>query len=106
MEAVARAVYYAHVNGVLHRDLKPNNVLLTPGGTPKVADFGLAKLTDPDEPYPLTQTGEFLGTLAYASPEQLTGAATTRGCCADSWSPPTPAATPTIAVCRSDSGLS
>jgi hypothetical protein len=73
MEAVARAVSYAHVNGVLHRDLKPTNVLVGPNGVPKVADFGLAKVQDPDEPDRLTRTGEFLGTPQYMAPEQVRG---------------------------------
>ena len=71
LEAVARGVHFAHKNGVLHRDLKPNNVLVTEHGVPKVADFGLAKVTDNDDP--LTRTGEFLGTPQFMAPEQVRG---------------------------------
>ncbi len=72
MEAVARAVHYGHESGILHRDLKPHNILLDPNDEPLVADFGLAKLLeDPD----VTVAGEVLGTPAFMSPEQAKNAA-------------------------------
>ncbi|WP_162136342.1 serine/threonine-protein kinase, partial [Zavarzinella formosa] len=72
MEQLALAVHHAHENGVIHRDLKPQNVLLAPGGlVPKLADFGLAKAVS--EAAGLTRTGEALGTPAYMAPEQFAG---------------------------------
>jgi WD40 repeat protein/tRNA A-37 threonylcarbamoyl transferase component Bud32 len=67
VETLAGAVDAAHRSGVIHRDLKPGNVLLTADGTPKVTDFGLAKRLD--EPG-LTSTGVILGTPSYMAPEQ------------------------------------
>lgn len=68
---VARAVAYAHDHGVIHRDLKPGNVLLDESGEPKITDFGLAKRVRHDSH--LTATGQILGTPAYMSPEQASG---------------------------------
>jgi serine/threonine-protein kinase len=65
---VARAVAYAHSQGVLHRDLKPSNILLDRSGEPHITDFGLAKLLEDDSS--LTATGAVLGTPSYMSPEQ------------------------------------
>ena len=67
---VADALHYAHVQGILHRDIKPANLLFDADGTVLVADFGLAKLSEPDD---LTNTGDVLGTLKYMAPEQLAG---------------------------------
>jgi eukaryotic-like serine/threonine-protein kinase len=76
METIARAVHAAHEQGVIHRDLKPGNVLLTPDGTPKIADFGLAKSIDTyqgSDGEALTQVGVLIGTPEYMSPEQVQG---------------------------------
>jgi mono/diheme cytochrome c family protein len=72
--SLADAVEYAHGHKVVHRDLKPANILLTPQGTPKITDFGLAKLMQP-EAVTLTQSGDAVGTPVYMSPEQATGRA-------------------------------
>ena len=73
MERVARAVQTIHDQGVLHRDLKPHNILVDGRGRPYVCDFGLAKSAHDAES--LTNTGDVLGSLEYMSPEQLDDAA-------------------------------
>ncbi len=72
---VADAVSFAHRHGVMHRDLKPGNILVDAKGEPCVLDFGLAKAAGATVlgDAPLTATSEFMGTLAYASPEQTKG---------------------------------
>jgi len=71
MSTVARAVHYAHEQGVLHRDLKPSNILLDQDDNPHLTDFGIAKLADQESA--LTQTAELVGTPSYMSPEQAAG---------------------------------
>jgi serine/threonine protein kinase len=66
---VADALEYAHREGVIHRDMKPSNLLLSPAGRLSVTDFGLARLLEQPG---MTMTGEFVGTPAYMSPEQIT----------------------------------
>ncbi|MGQ9863405.1 MAG: serine/threonine protein kinase [Bacteroidia bacterium] len=69
---VLSAFSYAHKRGVIHRDIKPSNILLRSDGVPKVLDFGIARILDPQKGDPsLTRTGTTLGTMMYMSPEQL-----------------------------------
>lgn len=70
---IADAIRYAHQRGVIHRDLKPGNILVDAKGVPHVLDFGIAKAFDEESKaeHATTRTGEFVGTLAYAAPEQL-----------------------------------
>ncbi|MFC2172268.1 serine/threonine protein kinase [Acidobacteriota bacterium] len=69
-----QAMRYAHSQGVIHRDIKPGNVLLTKKGQPKITDFGIAKLSDTN----LTAEGTLLGSPDYMSPEQATGRQVTK----------------------------
>jgi hypothetical protein len=71
---VCDAVQHAHEQGVIHRDLKPGNILVDETGQPKVLDFGVARAADADlrTGTDLTRAGELVGTLSYMSPEQVT----------------------------------
>lgn len=75
MVAVCEAVQHAHEKGVIHRDLKSDNILVEGSGQPRILDFGVARLAAAeDEPRTLhTREGEIVGTLAYMSPEQVGG---------------------------------
>ena len=79
---IARALGYAHEQGVVHRDVKPDNVLVDDDGRARVADFGLCTGLDADG---LTQTGEMLGTPSYMAPEQFRGKAKEAGPQSDVW---------------------
>src|SRR6476660_7686772 len=68
---VARTVHYAHEHGILHRDIKPGNILLDAKGEPHLTDFGLARLVESDSS--VTHTLEVLGTPSYMAPEQAAG---------------------------------
>ena len=77
--ALADAIDHAHQNGILHRDLKPGNVVFTAGGQPKILDFGLALLLeDASTLGRVTQPGMIMGSLSYMAPEQLFGEADAR----------------------------
>lgn len=71
LSPILDGLVFAHGKGVIHRDLKPDNVMVTKGGVPKVMDFGLARSQDVSK---VTKTGSALGTPAYMPPEQITGA--------------------------------
>lgn len=82
--SVAKAIDYAHKQGILHRDIKPSNILLDEHGSAKVTDFGLAKFFHANEH--LTRTGAILGTPSYMSPEQASGRSNQLGPASDVYS--------------------
>jgi serine/threonine protein kinase len=85
VETLARAMHYAHLRGVVHRDLKPGNVLLTGAErVAKITDFGLAKRTDA-EAREVSQSGAILGTASYMAPEQAAGKVRDTGPAADAY---------------------
>jgi serine/threonine protein kinase len=75
VETLARAIHHAHEQQIVHRDLKPANVLFARDATPKITDFGLAKMLEEpaDSPRDATRTGEPIGTPRYMAPEQASG---------------------------------
>ena len=82
--SVARALHFAHRNGIVHRDMKPANILLDPEGVPKVADFGIAKRLTANSA--LTLSGAVIGTPTYMAPEQAKGTSRDVGASADVYS--------------------
>src|SRR6266540_66515 len=71
---LCRALEVAHAEGVIHRDIKPQNIVVEPSGFLKVMDFGIARLANPPQGKGLTEAGVSIGTPDYMSPEQLSGA--------------------------------
>ncbi|MHC4945188.1 MAG: protein kinase domain-containing protein [Planctomycetota bacterium] len=72
IEKTARAVHAAHESGIIHRDIKPGNIMVTSDGEPIILDFGLARIEESEGPT-LTQSTDIFGTPAYMSPEQILG---------------------------------
>jgi serine/threonine protein kinase len=70
VEQTAKALHAAHEDGLVHRDIKPGNLLITPSGKVKITDFGIARVADQ---VALTATGQVMGTVQYLAPEQATG---------------------------------
>ena len=73
MTELLDALDFAHDAGVIHRDVKPANVMVDAAGRAKLTDFGVARITDPDGEAEATRAGAMVGTLSYMSPEQLQG---------------------------------
>jgi tetratricopeptide (TPR) repeat protein/predicted Ser/Thr protein kinase len=72
MARICEAVHHAHQRGIIHRDLKPGNIVVDETGQPKILDFGVARVTDPDvQATRHTDVGQLVGTLSYMSPEQV-----------------------------------
>src|SRR5258708_37544462 len=84
VKSVAEAVHFAHEKGVIHRDIKPQNVLLDENREPRVTDFGLAKIVESTSE--LTASGQIIGTPSYMPPEQAAGNSSQIGRTADVYS--------------------
>ncbi len=84
VRSLADALSYAHKEGVIHRDIKPDNIMIGEKNRPQIMDFGLAKLTDEDSQ--MTGEGNILGTPAYMSPEQARGEINQVGPASDQYS--------------------
>ena len=98
---VARTVHYAHEHGILHRDIKPGNILLDAKGEPHLTDFGLARLVESEST--VTRTLEVLGTPSYMAPEQAAGnnrKANQRNRCLRTWRSALPASNRPSTFCR------
>jgi serine/threonine protein kinase len=84
LEKVTRAIAYAHKQGIVHRDIKPGNIMVDLAGEPQVMDFGMA--CNIDEGPGIASSGSMMGTPAYMSPEQLNEKTQKIGPCSDIWS--------------------